>query len=282
MKHDDMHRVRRRAAMTAIDRAVSALEDATTRPTHVSLAGRIDHGAVRAFDRRHFLRVGSSALATAFLSACGLAGNDDAKRVIAYASRKNESVERWLFRHTAINVGSPGASVAGAKFPAYFVSPVVPVWGTARGPWTLAVSGMVARPASLSLEALMSLPRARQRVEHFCVEGWNALANFTGVRVSELARRAGASPNARFVDFQSFDGGYHESWDIESALHDQTLIVYGKDGELLTAPFGAPARLHSPVKLGYKNTKYLTRIVFMRESNGGYWTDRGYEWYGGT
>ena len=83
------------------------------------------------------------------------------------------------------------------------------------------------------------------------------------------------------MDFQSFDDDYHESWDVESALHPQTLVVYAKDGELLTPAYGAPARVHSPVKLGYKNTKYLTKIVFMPDRNGGYWSDRGYEWYGG-
>ncbi|MGI8549109.1 MAG: molybdopterin-dependent oxidoreductase, partial [Gemmatimonadaceae bacterium] len=45
---------------------------------------------------------------------------------------------------------------------------------------------------------------------------------------------------------------------------------------------GAPARLYSPIKLGYKNTKYLTRIVFMPVRNGGYWSDQGYEWFAGT
>ena len=45
---------------------------------------------------------------------------------------------------------------------------------------------------------------------------------------------------------------------------------------------GAPARVYSPVKLGYKCTKYLTRIVFLADRNGGYWSDQGYEWYGGV
>ncbi|HEX6252054.1 MAG TPA: molybdopterin-dependent oxidoreductase, partial [Gemmatimonadaceae bacterium] len=59
-------------------------------------------------------------------------------------------------------------------------------------------------------------------------------------------------------------------------------VAYGMDGMYLGAGHGAPARLHSPVKLGYKSVKYLTRIVFMAERNGGYWSDRGYEWYAGT
>ena len=100
--------------------------------------------------------------------------------------------------------------------------------------------------------------------------------------MSEIARVAGATPDAQFVDFQSFDSGYHESWDIESALHPQTLVAYGMDRAMLGPGHGAPARVHSPVKLGYKNTKYLTRIMFMPSRAGGYWSDRGYEWYGGV
>ena len=174
------------------------------------------------------------------------------------------------------------ATPSGDKFPAYFVSDTVPKWDVAaKGAWRLEVGGMVKRPLSLSLEDLMKLERRTQRVNHYCVEGWTAVADFTGVSMRELARVAEADPAAGYVDFQSFDDDYHESWDAESALHPQTLVVYAKDGAALTPRYGAPARVHSPVKLGYKNTKYLTKIVFLPKKNGGYWSDRGYEWYGG-
>ncbi len=261
-------------ALRAIDRAVHGLE--TSAPDSFA------HLSPRDLDRRRFLSIGAHSLAAAFLAGCGLAGNDRAERVIAYASKKNETVERWLLRHTSMNHVTPGSVTAGKNFPTYFISDIVPMWDASTADWALEVSGLVKTPLRLDLAALMALPRTRQRVDHFCVEGWNAVAGFTGVQVRELARLAGALPQARYVDFQSFDDGYHESWDIESAMHPQTLVVYGKDGQALTPPFGAPARVHSPVKLGYKNTKYLTHVVFMSERNGGYWTDNGYEWYGGT
>jgi DMSO/TMAO reductase YedYZ molybdopterin-dependent catalytic subunit len=277
--------------------------------------------------RRHVVRVlartTGSALAAAYgaslLAACGSRGPDAAQDVLRAQARRNESVERWLFRHTAMDHG--GGPLAGAAFPNYHVAPAVPMWNAARdGTWALEVAGLVDRPQRLTLDDLQRLPRVSQRVNHYCVEGWNAVAVWHGVRVRDLARLAGARPEARYVDFRSFDvqsptavqpdekrapgapalttapgpgpGGlladlaagrdYHESWDVESALHPQTLVAYGKDGHLLEPAYGAPARLHSPVKLGYKNTKYLTRLVFLRERNGGYWTDQGYEWYGGT
>ena len=109
------------------------------------------------------------------------------------------------------------------------------------------------------------------------------------IRAGRLAGVRTEGPDAaRYVDFRSFDmdtlagPAYHECWDIASALHPQTLVVYGMDGRLLTPAHGAPARVHSPVKLGYKNTKYLTEVVFQRDRTGGYWSDRGYEWYGVT
>ena len=134
----------------------------------------------------------------------------------------------------------------------------------------------------MSLPDLMKLRQTTQRVHHYCVEGWTANAEWTGVRLSELVKLVEPLPEAGFVDFQSFDSDYHESWDIESATHPQTLVAYAMDGMFLGAGHGAPARVHSPVKLGYKNTKYLTKIVFMPTRNGGYWSDRGYEWYGGV
>jgi len=233
--------------------------------------------------RRQFLSVSATSLAAAFLAGCDAAGPRGAERALAYAARKNESVERWLLRHTSMDHGSPGAIVAGNRFPSYFVSDTVPLFDAMRaGPWALEVSGLVQRPARFSLPQLMGLAQQTQRVNHFCVEGWNAVAEFHGVPLRELARAVGVSPDAKIVDFQSFDDGYHESWDIESAMHPQTLIVFGKDGQPLTPAYGAPARVHSPIKLGYKNTKYLTKVVFMAERNGGYWSDKGYEWYGGT
>jgi DMSO/TMAO reductase YedYZ molybdopterin-dependent catalytic subunit len=234
-------------------------------------------------DRRDFLRTGAFALAAAVLEACNSRGPKSALPLLDFAEKKNEGVERFLFRHTSMDHASARWKDAGSAFPSYFVSERIPMWDEkVRGPWTLEVSGLVKTPLKLTLDDLMKFPSRQQRVEHFCVEGWTAVAVWTGVRVSELARAAGVLPDAGFVDFVSFDDNYHESWDIESAMHPQTLVAYAMDGRMLNAMHGAPARVHSPVKLGYKNTKYLTQVVFLPKANGGYWSDEGYEWYGGV
>lgn len=234
-------------------------------------------------DRRDFIRWGGASLSAALFGACDSQGPDNAAKLLAYAEKKNEGVERWIFRHTSMDRAKANVAAAGNKFPSYFVSDVVPTLDAAGlAAWRLEVGGMVGKPLSLTLDDLMKLERKTQRVNHYCVEGWTAVIELTGVPLASLATLAQADPKAEYVDFQSFDNGYHESWDVESAMHPQTLIVYAKDGMLLPPAYGAPARVHSPVKLGYKNTKYLTKIVFMPQRNGGYWSDEGYEWYGGV
>ncbi|MCU0625680.1 MAG: molybdopterin-dependent oxidoreductase, partial [Gemmatimonadaceae bacterium] len=236
-----------------------------------------------ALDRRGFLRLSSLALAAPLVAACDARGTDGTKRLLKAVGAQNEKLERALFRASSRDHGSPGKPVAGSDFPGYFVSDRVPTWDeSARGPWRLQVDGAVQRPLALDLAALQRMARLRQQVNHYCVEGWTASAVFTGVPLAELARLAGVTPGAAYVDFRSFDEDYHESWDLDSAMHPQTMIVVAKEDRPLSPMYGAPARVHSPVKLGYKNTKYLTHVTFMRERNGGYWSDRGYEWYGGT
>jgi DMSO/TMAO reductase YedYZ molybdopterin-dependent catalytic subunit len=234
-------------------------------------------------NRRRFFTLGTGSLVATALGACDSVGPKSATSLLRFAERKNEQLERWMFSHGSRNGFGKGARLSGRAFPRYFVSETIPMWNEAqRGTWRLEVGGAVRTPLSLTLDDLMKMRSVSQRVDHFCVEGWTARAEWTGVRVSELARVAGVTSDAQYVDFQSFDSDYHESWDIDSALHPQTLVAYGMDRAMLGPGHGAPARVHSPVKLGYKNTKYLTKVLFMPTRAGGYWSDRGYEWYGGV
>ena len=234
-------------------------------------------------DRREFLARSGGLASVALLLGCESRGPKSAEKLLRYAERKNLVVERALYRHTAMDKVQSGAHDSGKALPSYHISKTVPIWDEgARGKWALEISGLVANPVRLSLEDLQRLPRVSHRVNHYCVEGWTAVETWTGVPFSALANLVRPAPEAQYVDFQSFDDDYHESWDLESAMHPQTVIAYGLDGKMLEPAHGAPARLFGPIKLGYKNTKYLTKIVFMPKANGGYWTDQGYEWYAGT
>ncbi len=194
--------------------------------------------------------------------------------------RANERFEQALFdpNRLAPELGED-EETDPEDFPQYKISREFPV---APAGWALSVKGLVARPLTLSLEDLRSLPRTRTRVRHHCVEGWSAVASWDGVRLSEIARAAGVDPRARFAEFRSFDSGYWSSWDLESALHPQTILAYGMNGGPLRVEYGAPLRLYSAVKLGYKMVKYLTEVSFLPDPSGGYWENQGYEWFVGV
>jgi DMSO/TMAO reductase YedYZ molybdopterin-dependent catalytic subunit len=194
--------------------------------------------------------------------------------------RWNERFQRLVFdpKRTARELPASENTPPG-EFPQYFVSPKMPV---APPGWALRVSGLVERPLVLTLDELQRMPRTELRVRHHCVEGWSAVASWHGVPMRALAERAGADPRARYVEFRSFDSGYFSSWDRESALHSQSILAYGMNGAPLAPAHGAPLRLYAAVKLGYKMVKYLTEVRFLDERTGGYWEDRGYEWFAGV
>jgi hypothetical protein len=128
---------------------------------------------------------------------------------------------------------------------------------------------MIDRPTVFSLAQLKSLPRTEMCVKHHCVEGWSAVASWQGVRLSTIAGLVGLSPRVKHVELRSFDSNYWSSWDLESALHPQTLLAYGMNGHQLYPDHGAPLRVYSAVKLGYKNVKYLTEVNFLPDKTGG-------------
>jgi DMSO/TMAO reductase YedYZ molybdopterin-dependent catalytic subunit len=152
--------------------------------------------------------------------------------------------------------------------------------------WRLPIEGLVGRPASLSLEDLKRLPSESHIILHACEEGWSYIAEWTGVRLASVLDLVETRPEARYVVFEPFPnprqttgvvrllGG---SIDMADALHPQTLLAYGMNGEALPADYGAPVRLRLGRHLGYKNTKYLSRIIVTDKID---FRGRG-TWYGG-
>jgi DMSO/TMAO reductase YedYZ molybdopterin-dependent catalytic subunit len=146
----------------------------------------------------------------------------------------------------------------------------------------LTIDGAVNHPLQLSMMDMQKMPLTSMVIRHICVEGWSAIVQWGGVRLRDLARLVQPKSSVRYVYFKSADG-YYESWDIASALHPQTLMAYQKNGAPLPVENGAPLRLASPIKLGYKQSKWVTKITFVNKllSAKGYWEDQGYEWFGG-
>ncbi len=148
--------------------------------------------------------------------------------------------------------------------------------------YRLIVDGEVNNPLSLSLASIQALPMTSMIIRHVCVEGWAAIVQWGGIRLRDIIALAQPKSNVQYVYFQSADG-YYESWDIASALHPQTLLAYQKNGTPLPVENGAPLRLAAPIKLGYKQSKWVTQITLTSHLSlfKGYWEDQGYEWFAG-
>ncbi len=146
----------------------------------------------------------------------------------------------------------------------------------------LTVDGEVNNPLSLDMATIQQMPMTSMVIRHVCVEGWAAIVQWGGIQLSELVKLAQPKDGVRYAYFISADR-YYESWDLASVLHPQTLLAYQKNGEPLPVDNGAPLRLASPIKLGYKLSKWVTQVTLVSEllPRKGFWEDQGYEWFAG-
>ena len=120
---------------------------------------------------------------------------------------------------------------------------------------------MVARPASFSLDQLKSYPSHTQITMLQCEEGWSYIAEWIGVPLSHVLDAVGVLPQARYVVYFSIEPDTWESIDMADALHPQTFLTYGMNGDELPVGHGGPLRLRLPRQVGYKNVKFITRLT---------------------
>lgn len=242
---------------------------------------------------RRNLLIGSTAL----LAGCDRIAENPTARAILF---KGEDMHRGLQRALT------DRAALAPTFSAADLSPVFRANGT-RNPgtpdyaahaaqrfasWRLEVGGLVARPLSLSLADLRSLPQYSQITRHDCVEGWSAIAKWHGPQLGAVLRAAGLRDTARYLKFTCADvyngEPYYESIDLVDAFHPQTLLAWALNDRVLPIQNGAPIRLRVERHLGYKHAKYVQRIdavatlAEIGRGRGGYWEDYvDYDWYAG-
>ncbi len=162
--------------------------------------------------------------------------------------------------------------------------------------WKLQVGGLVDKPLQLSLVELRQIAPRTQITRHDCVEGWSCIGKWKGAPLKDILMSAGLKPSARYIALhcadtleQTLDGSgqYYETIDLVDAFHPQTILAYELNDEALPVAHGAPLRLRVERQLGYKMAKYVMGIEAiesfdkMGRGKGGFWEDRGYEWYAG-
>ena len=244
--------------------------------------------------RRRTALVGLGAILT---SACSKIANTATARQIFQTS---ESWHEWMHRRLA------GRELLAPEYQKSDISPVFRGNGSTTvnsafykqqldngfADWKLEVCGLVDKPITLTLAELHALPQRTQITRHDCVEGWSAIGEWKGPRLSTILNKAAVRSDANFIVFHCADSiygkEYYESIDMIDAFHEQTIIAHELNGQPLPEENGAPLRMRIERQIGYKHPKYLTRIEAVASleevhgGQGGYWEDNyGYQWYAG-
>ena len=229
------------------------------------------------FSRRDFLKMAGISSSGLILGGCGVPIFADV--VGAVSEPFNQKVEELLFQPQTLVPEFAASQIEPDKL-------IVNTFGFTPeidpAAFRFIIDGEVNQPMSLSMNEIQKMPFTSTITRLVCVEGWAAIVQWGGVRLRDLIQLAQPKSSVQYVYFQSADR-YLESWDLRSCLHPQTLMAYQKNGERLSIQNGAPLRLASPVKLGYKQSKWVTRISLVSQlgRSRGYWEDQGYEWFAG-
>ena len=254
------------------------------------------------FTRRKLLIGLGLGAAAAPLSACSLdSRSPEVMSILDKAESLTEAVQRALLApRTALAPEYPPSAISSYFKPNGSVDPDDPAYVAQRQSdfkdWKLEVAGLVERPMKLTLADLRAMPSRSQITRHDCVEGWSCIGQWKGAPLSALLDAAGLKPQTRYIAFfcadtleQTLDntGRYYETIDLIDAYHPQTILAYEMNFAPLPVEHGAPLRLRLECQLGYKMAKYVMRIeaiegfATIARGRGGFWEDRGYEWYAG-
>ncbi|MBV9239139.1 MAG: molybdopterin-dependent oxidoreductase [Xanthobacteraceae bacterium] len=230
--------------------------------------------------RRLFLRGAASLGALTILTGCDIVDEDSAENVLRYVSTFNDRVQAAIFQPQKLAPVYPESMVTKPfPFNAYYSEDEAPeIDGES---YRLEVAGLVDNKKSWTLPELYALPQERQITRHICVEGWSAIGDWTGTRLSDFLKRVGADLTAKYVYFICKEG-YSNTIDMPTALHPQTLMVFKFGNEILPRRYGYPMKIRMPTKLGYKNPKHVIAMAVTNEDRRGYWEDQGYNWFGGS
>jgi len=161
-------------------------------------------------------------------------------------------------------------------------------------PWSVQVTGMVKKPVTLDIDAIMSHHSIESRVyRHRCVEAWSMVIPWDGYSLSEFINWVEPLPSAKYVQFLSDDKKadmpskpfgyswpYSEGLRMDEAMNPLCLLTFGCYGEVLPNQNGAPIRVVSPWKYGFKNAKSIVKINFTDKQPHTLWNDMASNEYG--
>lgn len=255
--------------------------------------------------RRRLLGLGAASASSLVLAGCSefdfLGKRDDPVRdfleranELTYAAQRALVGDQALAREYAESEIRQGQRPNGSTNPSSAEYLTMRESGFAN--YKLRIKGLVEQEKEFTLAELRNMPSRTQITRHDCVEGWSCIAKWAGTPLGPVLDQAKLKPGARFLVYYCYDalgGGlskpelYYESCDLIDAYHPQTMLAYGLNDEALPIANGAPVRVRIERALGYKQPKYVHTIevvdsfAMIAGGKGGYWEDKGYDWYGG-
>lgn len=161
-------------------------------------------------------------------------------------------------------------------------------------PWTVKIDGLVEKPRDVAIDDLIkAMPLEERLYRHRCVEAWSMTVPWTGFPLKSLVDFAKPLSSAKFIRFETFldpkmapgqrsffPWPYVEGLTMAEAVNDLSLMVTGAYGKPLAKTFGAPLRLHTPWKYGFKHVKSITKISFVEKRPETFWETAGPSEYG--
>jgi DMSO/TMAO reductase YedYZ molybdopterin-dependent catalytic subunit len=235
---------------------------------------------IESLERRIFLKQSLSLGALSLLAGCELTADENVQRVLESMSSWNDRAQAWLFDPKKLAPEYPESRITRPfPFNAYYAESEVQVIDETD--YKLQLGGLIKNKQSWRLPELYALPQVSQVTRLICVEGWSAIGKWSGVRFSEFLQRVGADLTAKYVGFNCGDD-YYSSIDMATALHPQTILAFRFADQILPPKYGFPMKLRIPTKLGFKNPKHIMEIYVVNDYPGGYWEDKGYNWFSGN
>jgi sulfoxide reductase catalytic subunit YedY len=173
--------------------------------------------------------------------------------------------------------------------------PAVNATGFKTRPWTVTVEGEVKKPKVFDIDELLKMAPLEERIYRLrCVEAWSMVVPWVGYSLAELIKRVEPTGNAKFVEFVSLydpeqmpgqksavlEWPYREGLRMDEAMHPLTLLTLGLYGEALPNQNGAPIRIVTPWKYGFKSAKSIVKIRFVEQPPVTSWMQAGPSEYG--
>lgn len=234
---------------------------------------------VTEISRRKLLRGGLTLGSLTLLTGCDVSDDSAVRRMLELFSSFNDSVQAAIFNPDKLAPTYAASEVVKPpRFNAYYeIEQVKPV---NVADWKLELAGLIGDKRPWTVEQIRALPEQEEIIKHICVEGWDYIGQWSGPNLKQFLTRVGADLSAKYVAFHGNDD-YMESIDMATALHPQTILATKYAGEPLADPFGAPLRLRTAVKLGFKNPKWIRAIEVTNTYQPGFWEKQGFNWFSG-